>query len=80
MSPQKLAAQVGHVCKELGKKRLDSVASEDIIVVLSASATKFEKYIKEYKDLTYCSHVQVDNGLTEVPAGTPTVIGWIEEM
>ena len=78
MSPQKLAAQVGHVTKELGRICRYSDPTTDIIIVLEASDKKFE----EVKQLTQASnlvnYLQVDLGLTEVPEGTETCFGYIE--
>ena len=50
------------------------------IVVLKASATKFNELQKELVE--YCVHifVQKDLGLTEVDAGTETVFGFVEEL
>lgn len=78
MSEGKLAAQVAHVSKELGRL-IESVPQEDVIVVLGLSATKF--FIK-VDELTYSNKLvwfQVDNGLTEVPEGTITACGFVEE-
>lgn len=77
MSPQKLAAQVGHVCKELGRMCPNTTPEDDSIVVLMASATKFDALLVEMLDHPF-HYVQVDTGKTEVPAGTKTVLGWIE--
>ena len=78
MSPEKLAAQVGHVCKELGRMCPNSVPVEDTIVVLNASAKKFDEMLEHMKYYQH-NYVQIDNGITEVPAGTKTVLGWIED-
>ena len=77
MSDGKLAAQVGHVMKELGRMT-QSVPQEDVIVVLGLSATKFNEMLDKLKDYKY-SYCQIDNGLTEVPVGTKTVCGFVEE-
>mgnify|MGYP000132409635 CR=1 FL=1 len=39
----KLASQIGHVTKELGRKK-PSVSNTDIIVVLKASKKKFDEF------------------------------------
>ena len=77
MTPQKLAAQVSHVVKELGRMKLESNPREDVIVVLQASDKKFEEIKLEFSIQT--CYLQVDNGITEVPAGTETCFGYIEE-
>lgn len=77
MSDVKLAAQVGHVMKELGRTT-QSVPQEDVIVVLGLSATKFNEMIDKLNNYKY-NYCQIDNGLTEVPAGTKTVCGFVEE-
>lgn len=77
MTPQKLAAQVAHVVKELGRMQPNSNPREDIIVVLQASDKKFEEIKVEFAD-NY-NYLQVDLGMTEVPAGTETCFGYIEE-
>ena len=76
MTPQKLAAQVAHVVKELGRMQPNSNPREDIIVVLQASDKKFE----EIKDafVNTVNYLQVDLGMTEVPAGTETCFGYID--
>ena len=77
MTPQKLAAQVGHVVKELGRMQPDSNPREDIIVVLHASDKKFEEIKVEFSELV--NYLQVDLGMTEVPAGTETCFGYIDK-
>lgn len=77
MSPQKLAAQVGHVAKELGRREPESFPQEDSIIVLQASDKKFEEMKLEFS--TQTCYLQVDTGITEVPAGTETCFGYIEE-
>lgn len=80
MSPEKLSAQVGHVCKELGRM-VPSSEESDVIIVLKASDAKFELYKQECAEGLHgeCWYLQKDLGFTEVDAGTETVIGWIEE-
>ena len=79
MSPQKLAAQVAHVAKELGRKRPDSIPQEDSIIVLTASDHRFDEIKQSISGSEFVCWLQVDNGLTEVPAGTETCFGYIEE-
>lgn len=79
MSPQKIAAQVAHVAKELGRKRPDSIPQEDSIIVLTASDNKFNEIKQSISDSNIVYWLQIDNGLTEVPAGTETCFGYIEE-
>lgn len=76
MTPQKLAAQVGHVVKELGRMQPNSNPRGDIIVVLQASDKKFEEIKTKFAD-SY-NYLQVDLGMTEVPAGTETCFGYID--
>lgn len=83
MSSGKLASQVGHVCKEIGKTDYlsfcQSKPNSDVIIVLGLRKSKFEQKlieITENPDLT--SYVQVDLGHTEVKPGTKTVFGYIE--
>lgn len=77
MSDGKLAAQVGHVMKELGRMT-QSVPQEDVIVVLGLSATKFNEMLDKLNTYYKYNYYQTDNGLTEVPAGTKTVCGFVE--
>lgn len=78
MSEGKLSAQCSHVAKELGRMT-QSVPQEDVIIVLGLSYTKFKEKVDE---LIYSNNLvwfQVDNGLTEVPEGTMTVCGFVEQ-
>lgn len=68
MSAPKLAAQVGHVVANLAIHY-----TPERIVVLECSDSHFE----ELKQTPRC-YVQIDRGLTEVEAGTETVVGWWE--
>lgn len=81
LSPQKLAAVCTHIGKELGKVCGDTVAWDDVVIVLSASDKKFEEY-KQYcldnEEVLY--HIHVDRGYTEVEPNTECAVGWIEEM
>ena len=77
MSEGKLAAQVAHVSKQLGRMT-ESIPQEDVIVVLGLSATKFKETLDRLIDHKYYWY-QKDNGLTEVPEGTITVCGFVEE-
>lgn len=69
MSSEKLAAQVGHVTANLSINR-----APERIVVLQISDVQFE----EMKKTPRC-YVQVDMGLTQLKAGTETVVGFWEE-
>lgn len=73
----KLASQVGHVTKELGRKK-SSNFEEDIIIVLKLSKTKFLEKIEDIKKSNKPFHIQTDMGLSEIPEGTITVIGYID--
>ncbi len=75
MSPEKLAAQVGHVVLKVA-----TYGKENTIVVLKASATKFNSLQEELIEEGYNIFVQKDLGLTEVDAGTETVFGYVEEF
>lgn len=81
MSEGKLASQVGHVCKQLGRNE-DSVAKEDVIVVLGLRQNKFTNKLNEVTGVLPNQHhvywVQEDLGLTEVDKGTITCFGYIE--
>ena len=84
LSPEKLAAQTGHVVGNLLRLNdeygFGKIDRDTVIVVLKASDKKFEEKRQElkqsYPPVVY--YLQVDLGLTEIPAGTETVIGWIE--
>lgn len=81
MSPEKLAAQVGHVILKVADYYgIDHPYTENTIVVLKASATKFKSLQEELIEEGYALHVQEDLGLTEVDAGTETVFGYVEEF
>ena len=83
MSEGKLASQVGHVCKELGKiisfeygPHVDS--RKDTIVVLGLRANKFKEKYEEVKSNSFFKE-QKDLGFTEVESGTMTTFGYIEQ-
>lgn len=76
MSEGKLASQVGHVCKELGRKIISN-AQEDIIVVLGLRFNKFKEELEKVKEQNFY-HIQKDLGLTEVQKSTITSFGYIE--
>jgi peptidyl-tRNA hydrolase len=69
MTPQKLAAQVSHVVAGLTHK---TGLIPRRVIVLKASKKKFGE-LAEIAD-----YIQVDEGLTEVPKGTRTVVGFVE--
>lgn len=78
MSEGKLAAQVAHISKEFSRMT-ESIPQEGVTIVLGLSATKFKEKVDE---LIYSDNLvwfQVDDGLTEVPEGTITVCGFVEE-
>lgn len=80
MSQQKLAAVCAHIGKELGKVCGDTLAWQDVVIILSASDKKFAEY-KEYcvDNENLISHIHVDSGLKEVEPNTECAIGWIDE-
>lgn len=87
MSEGKLAAQVGHVCKELARKVQYTLLAEedpkkDVIVVLGLRNNKFQEKLKELREgvdnYMKIHYEQIDLGLTEVQEGTTTVVGYIE--
>lgn len=81
MSPEKLAAQVGHVILQIADYYgVDNPYDMNTVVVLKASATKFKEYQQELIDGGVHIFVQKDLGLTEVDAGTETVFGYVEEL
>ena len=71
MSEGKLAAQVAHAVKNLGKTPLDCD-----IIVLKASDAKFYEHIDE-AEANGKFYIQRDKGLTEVDPDTPTTVAWI---
>ena len=80
MSPEKLAAQVGHVIVQISDYfDVGYPYQDNIIVVLKASATKFNK-LKEELSEEHNIFVQKDLGLTEVDTGTETVFGYVEDL
>jgi hypothetical protein len=83
MSEGKLAAQVGHVCKELGKvlwyQFQDPPRREDTIVVLGLRQNKFKEKFSEVQNESFF-YAQRDLGLTEVDANTITAFGYIEQV
>lgn len=78
LSEGKLAAQVGHVCKELGRI-LPSYAKDDVIIVLGVSDTKYKELSLQYQTEDLFWYEQIDSGMTEIIKGTPTCFGYIAE-
>lgn len=76
MSEGKVASQVAHVAKELGRLEY-SIASEDVIIVLGVSDTKYKELSLNYQTETFDWYEQVDKGITEVLEDTPTAFGYI---
>lgn len=67
MSEGKVGAQVAHAVNKLGY-----ISTDSTIIVLKVSDKKFNEMIAEQQ-----CYVQVDMGLTQVEAGTPTAAAWI---
>lgn len=84
LSDQKLAAQTGHVVGNLLRLNdeygFGKINKDTTIIVLKASDKKFEEKRQELEqsDPPIIYYLQVDKGFTEIPEGTETVIGWIE--
>ena len=72
MSERKVAAQCVHAALGLYKKDPQDHWS---CVVLEASTTKFYEAVAAHPE----GYVVTDAGLTEVKAGSQTVIAWYEE-
>ena len=68
MTEGKIAAQVAHAVKNLGKTPVDSD-----IIVLRVSDKKFQELTEQHN-----CYIQRDKGLTEVETGTATAAAWIE--
>lgn len=77
MSENKLAAQCGHVAKELGRM-LPSNVRQDTIIVLGVSDKKFKELALQHQVEGVLWYQQEDTGLTEVEAGTITCFGYVE--
>ena len=70
LSPAKLAAQVAHAVNGL------MITTTDLnIHVLMASDNKFEQIKSETYTLYY---LQIDKGLTEIPANTETCLAYVD--
>lgn len=67
MSEGKVAAQVAHAVKNLGKTPKDCD-----IIVLKVSDKKFNELVSEND-----CYIQIDKGLTEVEKDTKTAAAWI---
>lgn len=72
MSERKVAAQCVHAAIGLYKKDPQDHWSS---VVLEASTKKFYEAIAAHPE----AYVVTDAGLTEIPAGSQTVVAWYEE-
>jgi peptidyl-tRNA hydrolase len=73
MSPEKLAAQVAHAVT-----RLELPCPPNIVIVLSASKTKFRNVSRELDDQGIPYYIHKDLGLTELPRDTETVLAYLE--
>ena len=72
MSERKVAAQCVHAAVGLYKKDPQDHWS---VVVLEASTAKFNEAVEAHPE----GYFVTDAGLTEVPAGSRTVVCWYEE-
>ena len=85
MSEGKLAAQIGHVCKQIGITEglsyceFEENDNEDVIVVLGLRETKFKEKLQECEG-KYLTYTQTDLGYTEVEKGTITCFGYVEDI
>lgn len=85
MSPGKTAAQVGHVAANLAVSNIAvHEAYKDIEpvthIVLGVSNKKFDEKLAELvDDQEAIWYVTVDAGFSEVPFGTKTVLGFVDE-
>lgn len=85
MSPEKLASQVGHVCKKAGwiqeAELLGAMDEYDTIIVLGLRQNKFNEKLEEIKKKVNRNYyfIQEDLGFTEVEKGTITAFGYIDE-
>lgn len=78
MSEGKIAAQVGHVMKMLGRQT-NSVHETDVIIVLGLSHKKFMETLQALQISDKLFFAQEDNGITEVEAGTITAFGFVND-
>lgn len=82
MSEGKLAAQVGHVCKNIALEANSYgvfLSKNDTIVVLGLRQNKFKEKIDTLESLNSFTYIQKDLGFTEVEKGTITVFGYTEK-
>lgn len=85
MSSEKLASQIGHVCKKVGWLQeatlIGALDDYDTIVVLGLRQNKFKEKLEEIKSTVNHNYIsiQTDLGLTEVDAGTITAFGYIKD-
>lgn len=77
MTPAKLAAQVAHaVCRLCINTTYDA---PDKVIVLEARDAKYESIKQDLKKAAVYFLVQTDWGLTELEAGTETVLAFWEK-
>lgn len=85
MSEGKLAAQVGHVCKNLALESASYTGIpgpsryDDTIIVLGLRQNKFKDKWNELENTSVFKYAQIDKGLTEVEPETITAFGYIEQ-